>query len=84
MIYERTHYFESAHVALISDKLIWLLILIRVHPWGGGARKNFDRGAHVIVLGLKFDRLLFFLGGGVAQNEGYFIGVEKISIIFMG
>ena len=43
----------------------------------GGTRKNFDRDARVTFLGLK---LLFFW---VAQNEGYFLGVEKISIIFL-
>ena len=36
---------------------------------GGGTRQNFDRGAHVIFLGLKLDQLLWFW---VAQNEGYF------------
>ena len=42
---------------------------------GGGTLKNFDRGAHVIFWGLKFDsQLLFF---GVAQNEGYFWGLKK-------
>ena len=48
------------------------------NPGGGGTRKNFDRDARVTFLGLKFHNL-FFLG---SQNEGYFLGVEKISIIF--
>ena len=48
---------------------------------GGGTRKYFDRDARVIFLGLKFHNLLFF---GVAQNEGYFLGAEKISINFFG
>ena len=45
----------------------------------GGTRKKFDRDARVTFLGLKFHNLLFFW---VAQNEGYFLGVDKISIIF--
>ena len=36
----------------------------------------------MLSFGLKFDRLLFFFGGGVAQNEGYSSGVEEKSIIF--
>ena len=44
----------------------------------GGTRKNFDRDARVIFLGLKFDKLLFVW---VAKNEGYFLGFENISII---
>ena len=40
----------------------------------GGTRKNFDRDARVTFLGLKFHNLLFF---GVAQNEGYFLGVAE-------
>ena len=46
----------------------------------GGTRKSFDRDARVTFLGLKFDNLLFL---GVVQNEGYFLVVEKISIIFL-
>ena len=38
---------------------------------GGVTRKNFDRGARVIFLGLKFDKLLFF-------------GLLKIRVIFGG
>ena len=41
---------------------------------GVSTRKNFDRGAHVMFWGLKFDRSLCF---GVAQNEDYFGGIEK-------
>ena len=51
---------------------------------GGGTRKNFDRDARVTflpILGLKFENLLSFW---VAQNEGYFWGVENIRIIFFG
>ena len=47
---------------------------------GGSIRKNFDRDAGVTFWGLKFHDLLFFR---VAQNEGHFFGVEKISIIFL-
>ena len=46
---------------------------------GGDTRKNFDMDARVTFLGLKFDNLLFFW---VAQNEGYFWGIEKLSIRF--
>ena len=50
---------------------------------GGGTRKNFNRDARVTFLGLKFHNLLFCW---VFQNEGYFLGVEKleICIIFLG
>ena len=47
----------------------------------GGHSKKFDRDARVIFWGLKFHNLLFFW---VAQNEGYFSGLEKISINFFG
>ena len=47
---------------------------------GGGTRKNFDRDARVNLLGLKSENMLFFW---VAQNEGYFWGIEKICISFL-
>ena len=48
----------------------------------GGHSKQFRQGCLCYFLGgFKFDRLLFF---GVAQNEGYFWGIEKISILFFG
>ena len=40
----------------------------KLEVWGG-TRKNLDSAAHVIFLGLKFDRLLFF-------------GLLKIRVIF--
>ena len=36
---------------------------------GRGTRKNFDRGAHVIFWGLKFDKLLCF-------------GLHKVRVVF--
>ena len=45
---------------------------------GGGALKKFRQGFSCYFLGLKFDNLFFW----VAQNDGYFLGVEKISITF--
>ena len=46
-----------------------------------GTRKNFDRGAHLIFWGLKFNKLLFY---EVAPNWGYFWETEKVNIIFRG
>ena len=47
---------------------------------GGGTLKSFDMDARVTFLVSKFDNLLIYW---VAQNEGYFLGVQKISIIFL-
>ena len=42
---------------------------------GGGALGKILTGVLVLfILGLQFDKLLFF---GVAQNEGYFWGFKK-------
>ena len=49
-------------------------------PGGGGTRKYFDRDARITFLGLKFDKLLFFV---VAQNEDYFWGLKK-QALFLG
>ena len=40
----------------------------------GDTQRNFDRGAHVIVWELKFNKFLLW---GVAQNWGYFGGLKK-------
>ena len=39
-----------------------------------GYSKKFRQGCLCYFFGLKFDKFLFF---GVAQNESYFLGVEK-------
>ena len=56
----------------ISDSILNEIEAYRLHPSivkikelakkfrGGGTRKNFDRGACVIFLVLKFDKLLFY------------------------
>ena len=46
---------------------------------GGEDSEKFRQGSWCHFLGLNFHNLLFF---GVAQNEGYFYEVEKISSIF--
>ena len=48
---------------------------------GGGTCQNFDRDAHPIFLGLKFDQILFFW---VGQFFSYFSGFRKISAVFLG
>ena len=46
---------------------------------GGMHSKKFRQGCSCYFLGVEILQIVIF---GVAQNEGYFLGVEKISIIF--
>ena len=70
----------GSYILCLPDKVLCKILPTLLPRGGGGTRKNFDRDPCVILLGLKFHNLFFW----VAQNEGYFLGVEKISINFVG
>ena len=74
MMFSLTGYQNVQSIFSAEIKLFFLGSWKHVHlafSRGGGDQKNFNRGASVTFLGLKFDKLLFFC---VAQNEGYFWG----------
>ena len=49
-------------------------------PSQGGTCENFDRDARVIILGLKFTKMSFFLGFAKLAS---FFGVENIAVIIL-